>query len=331
MEDTVRKDKSGKPYYPKVSIVIPAYNASNYLAQAIDSALSQTYSNLEIIVVNDGSKDNGATAAVAEAYGEKIRYFEKENGGSSSALNYGIQNMTGQWFSWLSHDDLYLPEKVEKQVEWLGKLPPQEREKTVLFSGSQLIDAAGKTLRRPPIAAMEKTARRINSIRDNAWLIAQPTENMFHGCSCLIHRSVFAKVGMFDESLRLINDADLWYRIYAAGYCVHYVPQILVKGRVHSQQLSRAIGFSYHNPEQDLFWNRSLQYLLDRKANEKLLVLFGKNACRKTRFAEADRAFRAAVQRKPGKAVFFSIQKYLSMLLGMLHAALKAMYLKWMR
>ena len=80
-------------YSPKISIVIPAYNASNYLSEAIDSALAQTYPNVEIIVVNDGSKDDGATRAVALSYGDKIRYFEKENGGSSSALNMGIATM----------------------------------------------------------------------------------------------------------------------------------------------------------------------------------------------------------------------------------------------
>ena len=109
-------------YMPKISIVIPAYNASNYLAEAIDSALAQTYPNVEIIVVNDGSKDDGATRAVALSYGDKIRYFEKENGGSSSALNVGIANMTGEWFSWLSHDDLYVPEKLEKQIESINTL-----------------------------------------------------------------------------------------------------------------------------------------------------------------------------------------------------------------
>ena len=100
--DNDMKEQNNDFYQPKVSIVIPAYNASNYLAEAIDSALAQTYSNTEIIVVNDGSKDDGATAAVAAKYGEKIRYVEKENGGSSSALNAGIANMTGEWFSWLT-------------------------------------------------------------------------------------------------------------------------------------------------------------------------------------------------------------------------------------
>ena len=109
-------------YQPKISIVIPAYNASNYLAEAIDCALAQTYPNVEIVVVNDGSRDDGATERVALSYGEKIRYFYKENGGSSSALNMGIANMTGEWFSWLSHDDLYLPNKIKHQMKLLKTL-----------------------------------------------------------------------------------------------------------------------------------------------------------------------------------------------------------------
>ena len=114
-------------YQPKISIVIPAYNASNYLAEAIDSALAQTYPNVEIIVVNDGSKDEGATEQIALSYGDKIRYFSKENGGSSSALNMGIANMTGEWFSWLSHDDLYLPNKLERQIEYIHSLKIDDR------------------------------------------------------------------------------------------------------------------------------------------------------------------------------------------------------------
>ena len=104
---------------PKVSIVIPVYNGSNYLKDAIDSALSQTYNNLEIIVVNDGSNDEGKTKAIAEPYGNKIIYLEKENGGASSALNLAIKKMTGDYFSWLSHDDMYYPNKISRQVEEL--------------------------------------------------------------------------------------------------------------------------------------------------------------------------------------------------------------------
>ena len=100
--------------------------------------------------MNDGSKDNEATRSVALAYGEKIRYIEKENGGSSSALNVGIKNMTGEWFSWLSHDDLYLPEKLERQMAYVEALKMKDSEisKHIFFSSSELIDATGKIIRK---------------------------------------------------------------------------------------------------------------------------------------------------------------------------------------
>ena len=106
---------------PKVSIIIPVYNGSNYLKDAIDSALAQTYKNLEILVINDGSNDDGKTREIALSYKDKIRYFEKENGGASSAINLGIKEMKGEYFSWLSHDDMYYPNKVERQVEEILK------------------------------------------------------------------------------------------------------------------------------------------------------------------------------------------------------------------
>src|SRR5262245_7173783 len=101
---------------PLVSIVIPVYNGSPYLREAINSALAQTYPNLEVIVVNDGSTDDGETARIACSYGKRIRYFAQDNGGVASALNRGLEKMQGEFFSWLSHDDMYTPDKIEKQV-----------------------------------------------------------------------------------------------------------------------------------------------------------------------------------------------------------------------
>src|SRR5574344_1270331 len=103
----------------KVSIVIPVYNGSNYLKQAIDSAINQTYKNIEIIVVNDGSNDDEATEKIALSYGDKIKYYKKVNGGVASALNLALKNMTGKYFSWLSHDDLYYANKIEKQINFI--------------------------------------------------------------------------------------------------------------------------------------------------------------------------------------------------------------------
>ena len=275
------KAGSATMYTPKVSIVIPAYNASNYLAEAIDSALAQTYPNVEIVVVNDGSRDDGATERVALSYGDKIRYFAKENGGSSSALNTGIAHMTGEWFSWLSHDDLYMPQKLERQVAYMASLNIDSAElpNHIFFSASELIDAKGKTIRACDDKQAQRMAATVDSLPHNGYLIAEPTVYNFNGCSCLIHRDALARVGGFDEKLRLLNDLDLWYRMYAENYVVHYIPEPLVKGRVHAKQVSKSIGYSYHNPEQDMFWNRSLDWLIDHyPGEEKLFFLFGRNA-----------------------------------------------------
>ena len=80
-------------WFPKVSIVIPVYNGANYMREAIDSALNQTYKNIEVIVINDGSIDNGETDRIARSYGDRIVYVKKENGGVSSALNCEKQSI----------------------------------------------------------------------------------------------------------------------------------------------------------------------------------------------------------------------------------------------
>jgi glycosyltransferase involved in cell wall biosynthesis len=318
-------------YRPKVSIVIPAYNASNYLAEAIDSALAQTYPNLEIIVVNDGSRDDGATRAVALSYGDKIRYFEKPNGGSSSALNMGIANMTGEWFSWLSHDDLYTPAKLETQIRYIQEkqIPEEELWRHIFFAGSDLIDGNGNTIHSCDLREARRTAAFVDSLANNAPLIAEPTHYLFHGCSCLVHRKAFEETGVFNEKLRLLNDLDLWFRLYAAEYRVHYIPESLVKGRVHGAQVSKSIGYSYHNPEQDMFWERSLDWLLDNHPQEeRLFFLFGRNAYLKTRNADGARAFAHVVRCAPRTRVKLGILRSAYVCRAAVRSFAKKVYLK---
>ena len=137
-----------------------------------------------------------------------------------------------------------------------------------------------------------KLAKKIESFPNNGYLIAEPTVYSFHGCSCLVHRDAIKDVGGFDERLKLVNDVDLWFRLYAANYKVHYIPEALVKGRVHSKQVSNSIGYSYHNSEQDMFWNRSLEWIMiNYPENQDLLFRYGRNAYLKTRNVEGDSAF----------------------------------------
>lgn len=209
-------------FTPKVSIIIPVYNGSNYLKYAIESAISQNYVNFEIIVVNDGSNDGGATERIALSYGDKIRYFSKPNGGVATALNFGIKNMSGEYFSWLSHDDVYLPSKISSQIEYLTHL---ENKHTVLFSDFEIINESGVTLHK--------------SIFDHNWLVKKPLyallRSCIHGCSLLIAKSFFEKYGLFDESLKTTQDYDLWFKMIRHEKFIH-IPQILIQSRQHPEQ-----------------------------------------------------------------------------------------------
>lgn len=209
---------------PLVSIVIPVYNGSNFMRIAIDSALNQTYKNIEVIVVNDGSVDS--TDAIARSYGARIRYFSKTNGGVSSALNVAISNMKGQYFSWLSHDDVYYHEKIEKQISFVTK----SENRTVVYSGSDLIDRKGNVIKQGMgTKSFEKP------------LVFQLLHDRFiGGCSLLIPKLAFDEVGMFDEELKAIQDYDMWFRMIKSNFEFKCLPIVTGATRIHSQQTSIA-------------------------------------------------------------------------------------------
>jgi glycosyltransferase involved in cell wall biosynthesis len=205
---------------PKVSIIIPVYNGSNYLRESIESALSQTYDNLEILVINDGSKDDGKTEEIALSYGDKIRYFHKENGGVASALNLGIEKMEGEWFSWLSHDDLYMPDKIKTQVEYWRN----NHDIKILTSYFITIDETGNQ-----VGEMTVSQRPI--VRNGRELY----ESSSHACTLLVQRECFEKSGRFNEGNKSTQDVEMCFKLlrHFHFYCV---PEPLVKVREHPQR-----------------------------------------------------------------------------------------------
>lgn len=199
------------------------------MANAIDSALNQTYENIEIIVINDGSRDNGATEAIIESYLPQIRSFTKLNGGVASALNQGIREASGAFISWLSHDDEYLPGKVQSQIDVLAERGMEG----IAYSGYHLINPKSKitgTINPAELMPQEK-------LDDSLYPLIKM---VIHGCSLLIPREAFLKVGMFDETLVHTQDYALWFEIFRA-YGLVYDPNILTLSRVHKNQSSRTI------------------------------------------------------------------------------------------
>ncbi|MCI7056318.1 MAG: glycosyltransferase [Selenomonas bovis] len=207
---------------PLVSIVIPVYNGSNYLADAIESVLGQTYPACEVLVINDGSTDEGATAAIAHRYDGSIRYFEKANGGVASALNEGIRQMHGTYFAWLSHDDTFLPEKIAWQMERIQA----SGDPTTIAQANYIFEnvATGTSIATPydVLYGMDRVARGV-------FLLLWTEE---HFSNLLVHRSHFDRVGLFDEGNLTAQDQEMQFRLLRGQKTV-FEPHPVSRIRMH--------------------------------------------------------------------------------------------------
>jgi glycosyltransferase involved in cell wall biosynthesis len=217
--------RGAKFFQPLVSIVIPVYNGANFLEQAIQSALAQTYGNIEVVVVNDGSTDGGATEKVARAFGDRIRYFSKPNGGCASALNVAIREAKGSFISWLSHDDLYVEEKIEKQIEFLAL---QSDPGSCVVYGDYSPFSGPKPLARHPSSTMP-------AIPPENFRFFLTTQNILHGCSLIIPKLALERHGLFDETLKTVLDFDLWFKLATTERFL-YLPGVVVYARAHPDQ-----------------------------------------------------------------------------------------------
>ncbi len=232
-------------FNPKISIVIPVYNGTNYMREAIDSALAQTYQNKEIIVINDGSRDNGATLEVAKRYGDKIKLIDKPNGGVASALNAGIDAASGEYISWLSHDDIYPADKLEKQVEFLSRLDNKD---TILFGDFITINEKSEHMQMVSTATVDSSRMTFELYADQC----------IHGCTLLVPKRVFETVGNFRLDLPTTQDYDLWIRTSLKFPFMH-IPGIYTYSRQHAEQGSRTL--KHHQEVLNFYLNNLTQYL----------------------------------------------------------------------
>ncbi len=206
---------------PRVSVIIPTYNRANYICEAIDSVLSQTYTDYEIMVIDDGSTDN--TKGVLQPYSSKIKYLFQENRGIAAARNYGIRNSTGEFIAMLDSDDQWLPEKLKIQVATISSNP----ELAFVCSGSYVIDGDGK------IIDIWKKSRKLNSETfDNLY-----KKDFVLTLTVLLRRTHFEAIDGFDDEYKVSQDYELWLRL-AKRYKFYYINLPLAKYRIHGWNIT---------------------------------------------------------------------------------------------
>lgn len=209
---------------PKISVVIPAYNAMTYLPETLENLLQQTWQDFEVIVVNDGSSDD-TPQWVAEVRDPRVKLVSQENQGLAGARNTGIAHAQGEYIAFLDADDLWEKTKLEKQLQSLEQNPNVG----LVYTWVLLIDAQGK-----------KTGRVFKSeAQGKVWQTLIQENIVGCGSVALVRRECFETCGLFDRNLRsFVEDWDMWLRI-ASKYKFAVVPEGLVYYRQHANSASR--------------------------------------------------------------------------------------------
>jgi glycosyltransferase involved in cell wall biosynthesis len=205
-----------------ISVIIPSYNTGSFVCDAVRSALEQTFSPIEVLVIDDGSTDK--TRAALEQYKDCIRYYRQENGGCSSARNTGIRLASGRFFAFLDADDVWLPDKLSKQYDLLARRPEIGLVHSDIWyldedTGEKFLKAVGRE------GFTGDCYTRFFS------------ENRILTSSVLVRQECFDKVGVFDEKLRRAEDWDMWMRI-ARHYHFAYINESLLDYRLHHASLT---------------------------------------------------------------------------------------------
>jgi glycosyltransferase involved in cell wall biosynthesis len=207
---------------PRVSVIIPCYNQGRFLPFSLQSVLEQTFQDWEAVIVNDGSIDN--TAAVAAQFRDpRILYIEQKNRGLAGARNKGIHSARAQIIALLDSDDLWEPEFLEIMMDQLERYP----QAAGAYCGHQYVDVKGQEIGVPSLKVVPPETFHHHVSRGN-WLVPG---------AVVFRKAIAQEMGLFDESMRAVEDTDLWIRM-SARYEFVGVPEILVKYRRHGSNMT---------------------------------------------------------------------------------------------
>ena len=210
---------------PLFSVIVPVYNEEKYIREALDSILTQTDPDWEALVINDGSTD--ATPEILAEYvgrDKRFRVFHKSNGGQSSAINLGVREAKGRWLCWLSGDDYFHPQKLEKHRYWMQMYP----ETDFFFTGYWLVLKNGKKIKYSPLKwlKLENPTYHLLQLLHSNWVM---------GISICIRRDSWLKTGEFDSTYRYAHDLDMWVRLMF-NTRHQYLPERTCTMRYHAGQ-----------------------------------------------------------------------------------------------
>ncbi len=288
----------------RVTAIVPVYNGAATIAEAIDSALAQSYRDLEVIVVNDGSTD--ATAEVLRRYEGRIRVIDRKNGGIAAARNTGVAASQSEYLAFLDCDDIWAPTMVERTVAALD----DNRDCVLAYTNCAVIDSDGHDLRSALVGAGVDHAPTLDEMLSRLWPI-MPS-------AVIMRRSTFDACGGFSEEFRSygFEDVIFWLRVREQG-AFHYLPECLVKWRF--SLFPSPLKTRWRKPEACITFDRILRERYgissDRllaaraRANRSILGYIGLRALRDGNRASAREAFRRALQMKPTRVK--SILRYL--------------------
>lgn len=217
----------------KIEVVIPVYNGERFIVNALSSVIHQTLTPNRVIVVDDGSTD--ATYSLVSEYAKtspvEIKLVRKENGGLSSARNAGIKEGTAPFIAFLDADDLWVKEKLEKQVAVFENAILKNI--GLVYCNYDVIDVAGVVHYKNYKAPLDIKRMRGMVFQE----LLERNKIASSGSGVLIKREVFDSIGLFDETLRWGEDWDMWLRI-AEKYEVDFVEEVLVHIRKHTENMT---------------------------------------------------------------------------------------------